>query len=80
MVKYLQIKIAEKRLAPPRQGAGMTRDGYTVRRGAPSRYMIRLEGEKRWRRLMVWQFSNAGTCFIRVNGEPLVVNEFDLPS
>ena len=34
--------------------------------------MLRLEGEKRWRRLMCWQFSNAGTCFVRVKGQPFV--------
>jgi hypothetical protein len=28
---------------------------------------------------MVWQFSNAGTCFVRVKGVPLVVHEYELP-
>lgn len=79
MVQYLQAKIVESKISPPPQGAGMTRDGYTVRRGAPTSLKIRLEGEKRWRRLMVWQFSNAGTVFVRIKGESLIVNEFDIP-
>ena len=79
MVKYLETKIVEVRIVPPTPGAGMTREGYTVKRGAPTSRMIRLAGENRWRRLMCWQFSNAGTCFIRVNGESLVVRDCDLP-
>jgi hypothetical protein len=58
---------------------GMTADGYTKRSGAPTSRLIRLEGEKRWRRLMCWQFSNAGTCFIRIKGETLIVADSDLP-
>lgn len=55
------------------QARGMTRDGYTTRRGCPIGYMVRLEGETRWRRVYVWQFSNAGTCFINIKGEPHVL-------
>lgn len=77
-VQYLSTRIAEsKRTDTPQYG--MAADGYTLRSGAPTSLMIRLEGETRWRRLMVWQFSNAGTVFVRVNGTPLVVNEYDIP-
>ncbi len=48
--------------------------GYTVRAGSPSRAQVKLEGEKIWRRVYWWQFSNAGTAFIRVKGENLIVN------
>ena len=58
---------------------GMTADGYTKRSGAPTSRLVRLEGEKRWRRLMVWQFSNVGTCFVRINGVAYVVRDSDLP-
>lgn len=64
---------------PANPYAGLTRDGYTKRSGAPTSRMIRLQGEKRWRRLMVWQFSNAGTLFVRLNGKPHIVRDFDLP-
>jgi hypothetical protein len=72
MAKYLQTQIEEvKTTETPRWG--MTASGYTKQSGAPTSKMIRLAGEKRWRRLMCWQFSNAGTCFVKVNGENLIV-------
>lgn len=77
--KYLQATIAEARRAPIDSRRYMTRDGYTRRSGAPSSIVVRLEGEKRFRRLMVWQFSNAGTCFLRVRGEALIVPEYRIP-
>lgn len=58
---------------------GMTTDGYTKRSGAPTGWLVRLAGEKRWRRLMAWQFSNAGTLFLRMQGQALIVRETDLP-
>ena len=78
-VEYLETTIAESKRDYPRPGAGMTADGYTKRSGAPSSLMIRLDGEKRWRRLMVWQFSNAGTSFVRIKGKCLVVRDYDIP-
>lgn len=78
MVKYLAKRIVEtKRTETPRYG--MAADGYTLRSGAPTSLLIRLEGEKRFRRLMCWQFSNAGTCFIRIDRQPMVVRDCDLP-
>ena len=78
-VEYLETKIAESKRDYPTPGTGMAADGYTKRSGAPSSLMIRLDGEKRWRRLMIWQFSNAGTCFVRINGKCLVVPNHDIP-
>lgn len=65
---YLTKKIEEVRTveAKPR----LTCHGYSVRAGSPSSKMVRLEGEKRWRRVMVFQFSNAGSAFVRINGVP----------
>jgi hypothetical protein len=80
-VTYLTTLIAAAKYAPPANPrAGMARDGYTLRRGAPTRVMIQLSGEKRWRRVMVWQFSNAGTCFVRIKGVPHVVRDLDIPT
>ena len=79
-VTYLTTPIVEVRHDPPPHGSGMTREGYTKRSGAPTSSMIRLQGEKRWRRLMVWQFSNLGTLFVRLNGVPHVVREEMLPT
>lgn len=78
MPDYLKTKIVEsKQTDAPRYG--MTVDGYTKRSGAPTSYMIRLEGETRWRRLMLWQFSNAGTCFVRIKGKEYIVPGHDIP-
>jgi hypothetical protein len=74
--KYLTKKIVESKESYIDPRPFMTRDGYTKRSGAPTPYLIRLEGEKKWRRLMAWQFSNAGTAFVRVNGESLIVRDF----
>jgi len=68
---------AARRTDTPRYG--MTALGYTVKRGGPTSLMIRLAGETRWRRLMVWQFSNWGTCFVRIKGVPHIVHGFDIP-
>jgi len=74
---YLDTPLAATRYTVrPRYGS--TVDGYTVRSGAPTSLMIQLEGEKRWRRLMIWQFSNAGTLFVRIGGTPHIVPDFML--
>lgn len=78
-VTYLTTPIEEVRHDPPRRGSGMTREGYTKRSGAPTSRMIRLQGEKIWRRLMVWQFSNLGTLFVNIGGKPHVVREEMIP-
>jgi len=78
MTHYLEERIAESReTTVPRYGIGA--DGYSLRSGAPTRLMVRIEGDRRWRRLMCWQFSNAGTLFIRVGGRSLIVRESDVP-
>lgn len=79
-VTYLSTPIVEVRIDPPPRGSGMTRDGYTKRSGAPTERMIRLQGEKRWRRLMIWQFSNMGTLFVNIDGKPHVVHQEDIPA
>jgi len=78
MPLYLETPIVETRqTTQPRYG--MTREGYTVRSGAPTSTMVRLQGEKIFRRLMVWQFSNAGTAFVRILGKNYIVRDSDLP-
>ena len=71
MIKYLEDHFrvtAVKRDYNYPAGAGLAPDGYTKRSGAPTRYMIQIDGGKRWYRVMVIQFSNAGSTFIRVGG------------
>ncbi len=77
-VDYLEKKIAEvKRTETPRYG--IAADGYTLRSGAPTNMLVRLDGEKRFRRLMVFQFSNAGSTFLRVGGKVLFVHDYMIP-
>jgi len=71
-------RIAEARRTE-RPSWGVLQDGYTARHGAPTSIMVRLEGEKRWRRLMVWCVSNSGTLFLRIRGKEIIVDESDLP-
>jgi len=75
---YLKTKIVEsKRTNIPRYG--MTIDGYTQINGAPTSIMVCLDGEKRWRRVMCWQFSNIGTCFVRIKGKEYIVRDYQIP-
>lgn len=78
-MRYLEAEIEEVREQEP-PPYGRTVDGYTRKAGAPSRTMIRLKGEGRWRRLMFWQFSNCHTFFLRVRGVEYVVRDADIPS
>jgi hypothetical protein len=41
-------------------------DGYGSR--IPSRYMVKLPGEKRWRRVYTCCWSNIGTSYVEING------------
>lgn len=78
MVAYLDKKITQARRGS-QPSYGLTADGYTKRSGAPTSIQVQLEGEKRWRRVFCWQFSNAATLFVKVKGLPLVVSPFDIP-
>ena len=51
---------------------GMTDEGYTTYAGAPSRYMLQVNG--RWLRVYIIQISNAGSAFVRLNGQRYFVN------
>lgn len=74
--QYLERPIAEVRETRDVPRYGTTVDGYSKRSGAPTSRMIRLAGEKRFRRVMVWQFSNAGTAFVRIKGECFIVRDY----
>ena len=44
------------------RGLSFTRTGYGPR--IPTRYMVRLPGDPRWRRVYCAIFSNSGTCYV----------------
>lgn len=70
------IKYAEKENGFPcelkEEGNPLPRldsQGYTLKGGSPTRYKALFKG--RWYRVYCVQFSNAGSNFIKVNGENL---------
>jgi hypothetical protein len=78
-VKYVEepFDARVRELEWQRAGLQQTASGYG--RKLTSRYEIRLQGETRWRRVYVTQFSNAGTHWITRGGEPFhVVRAADL--
>lgn len=75
---YLTKRIVRAYRTPTTPRYGIAADGYTTRSGAPTSVMIVLEGETRPRRVMVWQFSNVGTCFVKIGGVPHIVREVEL--
>ena len=75
----MAIKIvASKQTKVPNYG--IAADGYTIKSGAPTSYMVRLEGEKRWRRVMELCFSNASTHFLKIKGKMEILQWHDIPS
>lgn len=74
MPTYLTTPIVDA-MRTPVPHYGVTVFGYSKLSGAPTAHMIKLQGEKRWRRVMVWCFSNASTAFIRIKGEPHIVRD-----
>ncbi len=58
---------------------GCNKYGYTHKSGAPTSIMIRFADETIWRRLMVWQFSNVGTLFVRMKGKEYIIREHEVP-
>jgi hypothetical protein len=71
-MQYLPITRmqATKVTSVPRYG--VTVDGYSHRSGAPTKWMIKVDN--RWRRVMVWCFSNASTLFVRIKGKEYIIN------
>ena len=53
--------------------------GYTLRRGSPTDYKVKIEGSNVWRRVFVYCISNSGTLFVKTKEDSfLVVNQYDL--
>jgi hypothetical protein len=53
--------------------------GYTLRRGSPTDYKVKIEGSNVWRRVFYYCVSNSGTLFVKTKKDSfLVVNQYDL--
>ena len=71
-VNYLepsQVLAAKIVLSP--EGWRPSATGYG--RKIPTRYMIQLVEDKRWRRVYVVCYSNAGTAYVQTKGQPFLV-------
>lgn len=79
MTKYLEKEITEKKQTKI-PSWGIRSDGYTQRNGAPTSWLVKLKGEKIWRRLMVFCFSNSGSLFLKIKGKRFFVKQFQLPA
>lgn len=76
-LKYLDKKIVDlKRTHRPQYG--MSANGYTHRSGAPTNVMIKLEGDRIWRRVMCIQTSNVGSFFIKMKGSNYYIQDWML--
>lgn len=53
------------------RGLSYTASGYGRR--IPTRYMVKLPGNKRWRRVYRCQISNAGTCYVLQGSDWIVI-------
>ena len=59
----------------------LTVDGYTKLKGAPTKYMVKLNNRKQWYRVMTFCVSNSGTLFVKTKSNPfLVVKDYELDS
>ena len=80
MLRYAKIK--NSKLSPFTGNIYnyMTRAGYTKRSGAPTNYMIQLEGKgNRWYRVMNYCISNSGTLFVSTKENSFLhVKEWEL--
>jgi len=74
IILTFQIEDLESKDAPmPHHLAGLsyTRTGYGKK--IPTRRMVRLPGNPRWRRVYCAIYSNIGTCYVTVPGGDWVV-------
>jgi hypothetical protein len=71
---YLDPKqvIAVRRTPAPR--SGQTRTGYGKRLATSWELQL---ADRRWRRVLVMQYSNAGSAYVRVGGKALFLGTFE---
>ena len=63
-------KLPHKESPLPHHKAGLS---YTYGRKIPTIYMVQLPDSKRWRRVYVCQYSNAGTCYVQSGKDWIVI-------
>ena len=58
----------------------MVKNPYTIRTDEPTNRMVKLEGEKFWRRVMCWGYKNMETYLIWLKGRPFRIHDRDFPT
>jgi len=61
--------LENKTTKPPKWAASKTGYGRKI----PTRFMVRLPGGKRWRRVYCCQYSNSGTCYVETRSGNWIV-------
>lgn len=75
IIKNYNIEDLESRDEPlwwHKQGLSYTRTGYG--RKIPTRTMVKLPGNPRWRRVYCCIYSNIGTCYVTKGKDWIVIN------
>lgn len=70
------VEMKDRLLWWQERGLTYTASGYGH---IPSRYLVRFEGETRWRRLWTMGWSNARTAYVRVQGMRVIVPDSAIP-
>ena len=70
--RYQSIEVRTDDCRPYGQGV------YGYGRKIATQYLVRFDNEKRWRRVYVCQLSNAGTAYVLVKGQWIVLLDGDL--
>lgn len=66
------LEVKTKLLPWQERGLSYTATGYGMK--IPTSRMVRIAGDKRWRRVYCTIYSNSGTCWIIIKGERVIVS------
>ena len=78
-VKYASIKEVKLDIFKGDHRLYLDSMGYTLRRGSPTDYKVKIEGSNVWRRVFVYCISNSGSLFVKTKEDKfLVVNSSDI--
>ena len=75
MPKYANITNAKNKPFTGNIRRYYTVDGYTIRAGVPSDWMVQVDNRSTWYRVRSICFSNSGSLIVKVKGETLFVRE-----
>ena len=78
---YATITVAKRATFKGNINNYMTTEGYTKTSGAPTEYMVKLQGTRQtWRRVYCICRSNTATYYVKVDGKFKAVCWYDIQS